>query len=467
MIAQVVQSLDVLPDSPERTMRFVDLEGADVRKVTPLITRLFENDKPSAGPTPQIIEDTGGKRLIVLSSEEQHGRMTAFLEKYQSAGPMAVAREIRSISLPRREQGKFNQVVQAIQKLIDQRMQNPEFARLPRPMTLPDEPGSRLVMTATKEQFEVIEQIVATVTATPEPIEREVRLLRLKDRNAKELIELAKHLFDNEVSPDGTKPQIIADSVGSRLVVIATEEEFKRVEQFVLDYNSGRQDLGPHQFKFVDVPVGQADEVVKAVSKLYQDQLRDNPDRQANAATILADSENDRVIISGPQKEVGRAEGLVRMLEPSKGSGGGQKVTEVVRLKAANAQTVSGLIEKSFNAGGNRKKINLLVDEPSNSLVLSGAEKSVAAARSVIRELDSGNREKPMELRILELRAAEVTKIAPMVNELFTALMKDRHGENYLPKSKIISDEAANRLIITGQLDEIEEIDKLVKQLDS
>ena len=41
--------------------------------------------------------------------------------------------------------------------------------------------------------------------------------------------------------------------------------------------------------------------------------------------------------------------------------------------------------------------------------------------------------------------------------------MKDRHGENYLPKSKIITDEAANRLIITGQLDEIEEIDKLVK----
>ena len=376
-------------------------------------------------------------------------------------------REIRSISLPRREPGKFNQVLQSIQKLVDQRMQNPEFVRQPKPLILPDEPGSRLIMTATRKQFEVIEQIVATVTATPEPIEREVRLLRLKDRNAKELIELAKHLFDNEISPDGTTPQIIADGVGSRLVVIATEEEFKRVEQFALDYNSGRQDLGPHQFKFVDVPVGQADEVVKAVSKLYQDQLRDNPDRQANAATILADSENDRVIISGPQKEVGRAEGLVRMLGPSKGSGGGQKVTEVVQLKAANAQTVSGLIEKSFNAGGNRNKINLLVDEPSNSLVLTGAEKSVAAARSVIRELDSGNREKPMELRILELRAAEVTKVAPLVTELFTTLMKDRHGENYLPKSKIISDEAANRLIITGQLDEIEEIDKLVKQLDS
>ena len=467
VIAQVVQSLDVIPDSPERTMRFVDLVGADARKVIPLITRLFENDKPSAGSAPQLVEDSGGKRLIVLSTEEQHGRIMAFLTEYQSGSPSVVEREIRSISLPRRDPGKFNQLLQSIQKLIDQRMQTPEFIRQPKPLILPDEPGSRLIMTATQKQFDVIEQIVVTVTATPEPVERKMRLLRLKDRNAKELVELAKHLFDNEVSPDGTKPQIIADSAGSRLVVIATEEEYKQVEQFALDFNNGRQDLGPHQFKFVDVPVGQADEVVRAVSKLYQDQLRDNPDRQANAATILADSENDRVIISGPQKEVGRAEGLVRMLGPAKGSVGGQKVTEVVRLKTANAQTVSGLIEKSFNAGGNRNKINLLVDEPSNSLVLTGAEKSVIAAGSVIRELDSGNRKKPLELRILELRAAEVTKVTPLVTELFTTLMKDRHGENYLPKSKIIPDEAANRLIITGQLDEIEEIDKLVKQLDS
>ena len=467
VVAQVVQSLDVLPDAPERTMRFVDLEGADARKVTPLVTRLFENDKPSAGPAPQIMDDTGGKRLVVLSTGEQHGRITAFLEKYQSSGPMMVEQEMRSISLPRREPGKFNQILQSIQKLLDQRMKNPEFAGLPRPMILPDEPGSRLIMTATTKQFDVIEQIVSTVTATPEPVERKMRLLRLKDRNAKELIELAKHLFDNEVSPDGTKPQIIADSTGSRLVVIATEEEFKRVEQFALDYNIGRQDLGPHQFKFVDVPVGQADEVVTAVSKLYQDQLRDNTDRQANAATILADAENNRVIISGPQKEVGRVEGLVRMLGPVKGDGGGQRVTQVVRLKAANAQTVSGLIEKSFNAGGNRSKVSLLVDEASNSLVLTGAEKSVAAAGSVIRELDTDNRGKPLELRILELRAGEAAKVGPLVTELFITLMKDRHGQNFEPSSTIITDEAANRLIITGQLDEIEEIDKLVKQLDS
>ena len=467
VVAQVVQSLDVLPDAPERTMRFVDLDGTDAAKVTPLISRLFDNDKPSAGPAPQVIEDTGGERLIVLSTGEQHGRITAFLEKYQSARPVVVAREMRVISLPRREPGKFNQALQSIQKLIDQQMQNPKFVRIPKPMILPDEPGSRLVMTATKEQFAVIEQIVATVTAAPEPVARQMRVLRLEDRNAAEMLELAKRLFDKQISPDGTKPEIFTDKEGTRLIVVGTDAEYRQVEKMVSDYSSGREDLGPHQVKIVIVPLGQADSVVQSASQLYQAQMRDNPGRLATPAILIADSENDRIIISGPQKEVAQVEQLVNMLGTPNEPTGGQRVTQVVRLGAANAKVVSGLIEKSFNAGVTRNKLTLLVDEASNSLVLTGPEKSVAAAGAVIRELDTGDRQKPVELRILELRAAQVAKVAPIVTQLFETLMKDRHGAGYTSKSKIITDEAGNRLIITGQPEEIDEIDKLVKQLDS
>ena len=467
IVADIVNSLDVLPATPERTMRFVDLEGADARKLKPLIERLFENDKPSEGPTPQVVEDTGGKRFVVLSTKGQHERIMAFLQEYRASSGLIIEREIRSISLPRREPGKFNETVQAIQKLIDQRMQEAKFSRMPRPLILPDEPGSRLVLTATEEQFTVIDQIVETVTATPTPAKREMRVVRLKDRNGQELADLAKRLFDNQVTPDGSRRKIFADKDGTRLVVVGTEAEFEQVEDFARDFNEGREDLGPHQFKFVEVPLGQADEVVKSIGKLYQDQLRDNPSRQANAATILADSENDRVIISGPQKEVGRVEGLVRMLGPAKGDSGGQKVTQVVRLNSANAQNMSGLIEKSFNTGPNRGKVNLLVDELSNSLILSGAERSVAAAEVVVRQLDTNNRQQPLELRILELRAGEAAKVGPLVEELFTALMKDRHGNNYKSRTTITVDENANRIIITGSKEEIDEIDRLVKQLDS
>ena len=155
------------------------------------------------------------------------------------------------------------------------------------------------------------------------------------------------------------------------------------------------------------------------------------------------------------------------MLGPAKGDTGGQKVTQVVRLNSANAQNMSGLIEKSFNTGPNRGKLNLLVDELSNSLILSGAERSVAAAEVVVRQLDTNNRQQPLELRILELRAGEAAKVGPLVEELFTALMKDRHGNNYKSRTTITVDENANRIIITGSKEEIDEIDRLVKQLDS
>jgi hypothetical protein len=171
-------------------------------------------------------------------------------------------------------------------------MQEVKFSRMPRPLILPDEPGSRMVLTATEEQFLVIDQIVATVTAAPEPAKREMRVIRLKDRNGQELAKLTKRLFDNQISPDGSRPQIFSDQDGTRLVVVGTEPEYKQIEAFSKDFNEGRIDLGPQQFKFVDVPVGQATELVKSVSKLYENQLRDNPERKANAATILADSDD-------------------------------------------------------------------------------------------------------------------------------------------------------------------------------
>ena len=53
----------------------------------------------------------------------------AFFQDIASSG-LIIEREIRSISLPRRElAGKFNETVQAIQKLIDQRMQEAKFFR--------------------------------------------------------------------------------------------------------------------------------------------------------------------------------------------------------------------------------------------------------------------------------------------------------------------------------------------------
>ena len=103
---------------------------------------------------------------------------------------------------------------------------------MPRPLILPDEPGSRLVLTATEERVHGDRPDRGNGDGDPTPAKREMRVVRLKDRNGQELAELAKRLFDNQVTPDGSRPQIFADKDGTRLVVVGTEAEFEQVEDF-------------------------------------------------------------------------------------------------------------------------------------------------------------------------------------------------------------------------------------------
>ena len=95
IVADVVKSLDILPATPERTMRFVNLEGADARKLKPLIERLFER-QAKRRPHPQVVEDTGGKRFVVLSTKAQHERMWHSFGEYRDSSGLVIEREIRS-----------------------------------------------------------------------------------------------------------------------------------------------------------------------------------------------------------------------------------------------------------------------------------------------------------------------------------------------------------------------------------
>ena len=93
IVADVVKSLDVLPATPERTMRFVDLEGADARKLKPLIERLFENDKPSEGPTRRW-----SRTRAASGSSSYPPRLnmsvSAFLQDYRASSGLVIEREI-------------------------------------------------------------------------------------------------------------------------------------------------------------------------------------------------------------------------------------------------------------------------------------------------------------------------------------------------------------------------------------
>jgi type II secretory pathway component GspD/PulD (secretin) len=146
------------------------------------------------------------------------------------------------------------------------------------------------------------------------------------------------------------------------------------------------------------------------------------------------------------------------------GKKGAKEETRVVRLKAALAAEIAGLVEKSLNAQA--QQVRVMVDARSNSLVLTGDSTAVEAASQVIAQLDTRSDVQPREMRIIELKQGEASALAPLATSLSVEMIKDQRGPEYTPQSKIVPDATANRLIVSGPRDEIKMVATVVEQLD-
>ena len=196
---------------------------------------------------------------------------------------------------------------------------------------------------------------------------------------------------------------------------------------------------------------------------LFRSQLKGQNEPPGGAATLLADAKNNRIMVSGAEAEIVRVEAIIRQLDPA-GKKPARDETRVIRLKAALAADLAGLVEKSLNAQS--QSVKVLVDARSNSLVLSGEPEAVEAAAKVIQQLDTPGDVQPREMRVVELKQGDATAIAALATPLVAEVLKGQRGPEYVASVKIVADAAANRLIISGPHNEITAVNTIVEQLD-
>lgn len=217
------------------------------------------------------------------------------------------------------------------------------------------------------------------------------------------------------------------------------------------------------QFRTVELHARTATDLTTLVTQLYTEQLRGQSEPPGGAATVIADPKNNRIMVSGADAEITRVEAIIRQLDPV-GKKPMREETRVIRLKAALAAEISGLVEKSLNAQS--QSVKVLVDARSNSLVLSGEPDAVEAASKVIQQLDTPGDVQPREMRVMELKQGDATAIAALATPLVTELLKSQRGPEYSPTVKIIADAASNRLILSGPRNELLAVSTIVEQLD-
>lgn len=446
--------------------RFIDVgTAAEARRLQPLVEQLYRNQAGSGSQVAhaKIMADAEAGRLIVTATEEHIQRIEELTRQLRTGREQPTARTLKIVKL---ENVRVETALANIQSVVTDKMSERPFSDLAKPSLIADAANNRLLITATDAQIAEIEQVVRVMDVAPEKETMEMRAIKLNAKTAAEVIPMVTQLLDqtkDSTSTAANAPKLIADPSGRQIIALARAKDLERVEALVMQFDTSPATTAPRQFKAVELVSRGSAELTPLVQQLYQEQLRGQPEPAGGAATIIAEAKNNRVMISGSEKEIARVEAIVRQLDPEE-KRAAKEETRVIRLKTASAAELQGLVEKSLN--GTQQQVRVLLDARSNSLIVSGEPSAVAAASEIVNQLDTRPNTGPRELRVIELKSAEAATMSPMLNTMFSELLKDQRGVDYVSQTKIVPDATANRIIVTGVKEEIEQVAGLVQQLD-
>ncbi len=446
--------------------KFIDVGSAEeAKRIQPLLEQLYLNQTSdgTAGSIAhaKILANPDSGNLIITASEDHQKRLAELVKQLRSDRPEGAVRHLKVIGL---KNTRTDTALTSIQSLVTERMADRRFSTIPKPSLVADAPNNRLLVTATDEQLKEIEDVVKVVDITPAQTERQMTVIPLQVKQAPEIIPLLTQLVAQLATPGELAPTLMADPTGRQIIVLATAKDQEHVRDLVKQFDVTAATSAPRQFRGVELFSRTAIEFTPLVQQLYVEQNRGQPEPAGGLATLLAETKNNRIMVSGSEKEITRVESIIRQLDPA-GKSATKNETRVIRLKTGSATELAGLVEKSMNAQSQR--VQVLVDTRSNGLVVTGESSAVEAAVQMIQQLDTRVDSGPREVRLLEFKSADVAPFVVLINNLFSEMVKDQHGPDYVSPTKIVADPTANRLIVTGGRDEIDQVAALVRKIDN
>ncbi len=447
--------------------RFIDVGSvAEAKRLAPMVEQLYRDQvgsgSASAVAHAKIFPDTESGRLVVTASENHLEKIESLVKQLRADKALVQSRRLQIITL---KNARVETAITSIQSLVTDKLSDRKWADLPKPSLIADGPNNRLLVTGTDDQIKEVQEVVTALDIAPARTKREMTVIPVQAKTAAEVIALTTQLLDQlgETPTDPLlAPKLMADSTGRGVIVLAQAKDLERIRTLVQQIDVAAP-ASVRQFKGVELFSRTAIEFLPLVQQLYTEQIKGQTDPAGGPATLTTDAKNNRIVVSGTEKEIARVEALVRQLDPV-GKLGAKEETRVIRLKTALAAEIATLVEKSLNA--QQTQVRVMVDARSNSLVVTGDSAAVESAALVIAQLDTRSDVQPREMRIIELKQGEAAAVATMATTLSTDLIKDQHGPEYVPQTKIIADAAGNRLIVTGPKNELSIVATVVEQLD-
>jgi len=182
-----------------------------------------------------------------------------------------------------------------------------------------------------------------------------------------------------------------------------------------------------------------------------------SPILSRNAVLVVQDGAN-ALVLKDTRQSAERFAKIIEALDQPESKFAATKL-EVVPLKFASAKDAEAMLNRIFDQNANRgKRIKIVGDTRSNSLVLIGYPDSLSQARFLLKRLDQQNRTQAGNMRVYPLKNANATTVSKVLERF-------RPG-NQPNQMQVIADVPSNSVVVFSDAGNFAAIENVINQLD-
>lgn len=512
ILAGLLEKLDVQLTNPTVGIHVVPLKYNDVGTVGTTIRTIFAARLKSMTPPGQTISpqdqvDVGveplSNSLILSCSKENLKQIEELLAKVDVL-PTMEGGVVRLFGL---EFADAPTTATLLQSLVTQGLykpgvsaaaNNPSLVAREKISIISDVRTNTLIVSASKENFAVIEEILKRLDRSTSALLGDIRIYPIKHADVTKLGPMLQQFFNAKRQSELTVNDkihivpvvVVVDPRTSTLLVAGGKENFAAVEDMIKQLD-GDQVAGVNDFRIFPMKKATATALQPTLTQLFAQRVTKGTTK--DPVTVIADARSNSLVVGATPDDMKLAESLVARLDVEAQPGNTLKVFPLNKADATQvSKTLLELYRSEGTTGGTTgvPTVGISVDERINAILVSAGENDLKRVEDLVRQLDRDSVTRVAEIRVFGLKNADsadlasilmdtltnkpkpMTVVSPSRQTLLQFVTRSKEGKDLIASALqegvlITPDKRTNSLVVSAPLENMPLLDSLIKALDN
>jgi type II secretion system protein D len=341
--------------------------------------------------------------------------------------------------------------------------------------------SNALVISASKENLALIDELLGKVDIEPPAETGIVKMFYLKNNDAQRVATMLQGLVSQGLYKPGLtaargnaalaareKVAIAVDLRTNVLIVSASKENTAVVSEIIaaLEKADAYGLLGA--IKLYPLARADATRLAQTLQQLFAAkraaEVAAGTGARSLQVSVIPDPRTNTLLVVGGRESFTAIESMLKRLDGEETLAA--NVFRVFYLKQATATTLQPMMQNLFDRrptrGLQREPITLIADPKINALIVGATPEDIELAESLINRLDVKPETPGTTVKVFPLSKADATRVSQTLDSLNQA-----RGAGAAAPVGVSVDERINALVVQGGAADLERIEELVKQLDT